>query len=127
MASIIHSPTISPISGDRRSIIPSNSAISGGIWKTRRAKSLIFAKVKDVEAIRVSNLGENLRLYGQFSSLVKESSEEEKEKQKYYVNMGDAIRTLREEFPQLFYRDLTYSIYRFFLLCTCLILSSLVC
>lgn len=127
MASIIQSPTISPISGDRRSIIPANSAISGGIWKTRRAKSLIFAKVKDVEAIRVSNLGENLRLYGQFSSLVKESSEEEKEKQKYYVNMGDAIRTLREEFPQLFYKDFTYSIYRFFLLYTCLILCNLVC
>lgn len=116
MASIIQSATISPVSGDRRSVIPSNSAISGGrgggIWRTRRAKSLISAKVEDVEAIRVLNLGENLRLYGQFSSLVKESSEEEKEKQKYYVNMGDAIRTLREELPQLFYRDLTYSIYR---------------
>ncbi|KAL8111263.1 uncharacterized protein LOC141666828 [Apium graveolens] len=110
MASIIQSPAISPV--DRRSIIPANSAISGGreagIWKTRRARSVIYAKVKDVEEIRVSNL----RLYGQFSSVVKESSEEEKEKQKYYVNMGDAIRTLREEFPQLFYRDLTYSVYR---------------
>ncbi|WOG90518.1 hypothetical protein DCAR_0209762 [Daucus carota subsp. sativus] len=112
MASIIQSPTISPV--DRRRESPSNSAIirEAGTWKTRRAKSLICSKLKDVEAITVSELGDNLRLYGQFSSLVKETSEEEKEKQKYYVNMGDAIRTLREEFPHLFYRDLTYQIYR---------------
>ncbi|GJP40414.1 hypothetical protein CLOM_g5046 [Closterium sp. NIES-68] len=30
----------------------------------------------------------------------------------YYVNVGYAIRTLREELPTLFYRDMTYDIYR---------------
>lgn len=55
------------------------------------------------------------RLYGQFSAPVKEGykrSGEEEEKQNYYVNLGHAIRTLREEFPDLFYRELTFDIYR---------------
>lgn len=30
----------------------------------------------------------------------------------FYVNVGDAIRTLREELPGLFYRKPTYNIYR---------------
>lgn len=30
----------------------------------------------------------------------------------YYANVGDAIRTLREDLPQLFYKDLNYDIYR---------------
>ncbi|PWA95651.1 hypothetical protein CTI12_AA046180 [Artemisia annua] len=38
--------------------------------------------------------------------------DEEKKKQNYYVNTGNAIRTLREEFPDLFYRELTFDIYR---------------
>ena len=38
---------------------------------------------------------------------------EEEEKQDYYVNMGYAIRCLREEFPELFYREPTFDIYRF--------------
>lgn len=35
------------------------------------------------------------------------------EKQDYYVNMGYAIRTLREEFPDIFQREPNYDIYRF--------------
>lgn len=34
------------------------------------------------------------------------------DKQKYYVNMGDAIRTLREEIPLVFYREPSFDIYR---------------
>eukprot|EP01024_Parvocaulis_polyphysoides_P072905 TRINITY_DN9321_c0_g2_i1.p1 TRINITY_DN9321_c0_g2~~TRINITY_DN9321_c0_g2_i1.p1 ORF type:complete len:234 (-),score=18.84 TRINITY_DN9321_c0_g2_i1:588-1229(-) len=30
----------------------------------------------------------------------------------FYANLGDAVRTLRYEIPLLFYRDLTYDIYR---------------
>ena len=30
----------------------------------------------------------------------------------YYANMGDALRTLREDIPQLFRKELNYSIYR---------------
>ncbi|XP_072965876.1 uncharacterized protein [Typha angustifolia] len=34
------------------------------------------------------------------------------DKQKYYVNMGYAIRTLREEFPDIFYKEPSFDIYR---------------
>ncbi|CAK7348795.1 unnamed protein product [Dovyalis caffra] len=69
--------------------------------------------VKDCEA-RVSGLNQNGRLYGQFSAPVKQETKitkEEEEKQNYYVNMGYAIRTLREEFRELFYRELSFDIY----------------
>ncbi|MED6112410.1 hypothetical protein PIB30_061487 [Stylosanthes scabra] len=39
-------------------------------------------------------------------------SKAEEEKQNYYVNLGYAIRTLREEFPDLFYKELSFDIYR---------------
>lgn len=72
----------------------------------------IFCKVKDCAV-----LDENVNSYGQFSVPVKQGSkqskEEEEEKQNYYVNVGYAIRTLREEFPDLFYRELSFDIYRF--------------
>lgn len=76
---------------------------------------MICSTVKVVEP-RVLELGEkSVRLYGQFSApVVKESEEEEKEKEKqnYYVNMGDAIRTLRDEFPEVFYKEMSFGIYR---------------
>ncbi|XP_065859789.1 uncharacterized protein [Euphorbia lathyris] len=65
--------------------------------------------------VRVSELNQNMMLYGQFSAPVKEEtkpSKEEEDKQNYYVNMGYAIRTLREEFPDIFYKELTLDIYR---------------
>lgn len=34
-------------------------------------------------------------------------------KDEFYLNAGYAIRTLREELPSMFYKDLTYDIYRF--------------
>ena len=40
-------------------------------------------------------------------------SKEDEEKQNYYVNIGYAIRTLREEFSDLFYREINFNIYRF--------------
>ncbi|KAH1079503.1 hypothetical protein GYH30_054182 [Glycine max] len=33
-------------------------------------------------------------------------------KQQYYVNLGYSIRSLREDFPALFYRELSFDIYR---------------
>lgn len=80
-----------------------------------RTKVRTKVGIKDGE-FRVSGRNQNVRLYGQFSAPVKEEtkqSKEEKEKQNYYVNMGVAIRTLREEFPELFYRELSFDIYRF--------------
>lgn len=79
----------------------------------------VRAKVKECE-VGVSGGDQNVSLYGQFSAPVKQQgskpSKEEEEKQNYYVNMGYAIRTLREEFPELFYRELSFDIYRSFFL-----------
>lgn len=80
----------------------------------------ISCRVKDYAA-----WDQNVRSYGQFSVPVKHGSrsskEEEEEKQNYYVNMGYAIRTLREEFPDLFYKELSFDIYRceFLFYCLC--------
>lgn len=66
--------------------------------------------------VRVSGLDQGLCLYGQFSAPAKRGSKpskDEEEKQNYYVNMGYAIRTLREEFPALFHKELSFDIYRF--------------
>ncbi|KAJ1413812.1 hypothetical protein SESBI_19306 [Sesbania bispinosa] len=66
----------------------------------------LACKVKDGAVL---DLDQNLRSYGQFSAPVKA---EEEEKQNYCVNMGYAIRTLREDFPSLFYRELCFDIFR---------------
>lgn len=81
----------------------------------RNVKSL-NVRVRARSDVRVSGLNQNVRMYGQFSAPVKQETKrtnEEEEKQNYYVNMGYAIRTLREEFPGLFYRELSFDIYRF--------------
>ncbi|KAE8681969.1 delta(8)-fatty-acid desaturase-like [Hibiscus syriacus] len=97
----------------RRSKFPKSLAI----WKNDDQKIWSRANVrfgvKDVGST-VSDLSQSLRLYGQFSAPVKQGSKpgKEEEKQDYYVNMGYAIRTLREEFPDIFYRELNFDIYR---------------
>ncbi|KAJ7962485.1 NTF2-like domain containing protein [Quillaja saponaria] len=65
--------------------------------------------------------------YGLFSAPVKQGSrpsKEEEEKQDYYLNMGYAIRTLREEFPEVFYKELSFDIYRIFFKALCIDLVS---
>ena len=42
----------------------------------------------------------------------REKKQESEEQDDFYANLGSAIRTLREEMPHLFCRDLTYEIYR---------------
>ncbi|XP_050237261.1 uncharacterized protein LOC126686974 [Mercurialis annua] len=59
--------------------------------------------------VRVSQVNQ---LYGHFSAAVEQESKEEAEKQDYYVNMGYAIRTVREEFPDIFYKEPSFDIYR---------------
>eukprot|EP00887_Chlorella_sp_A99_P004841 scaffold4.g4841.t1 len=39
-------------------------------------------------------------------------SDEERRRRDFYANVGDAIRTLREDIPLLFHKDLNYDIYR---------------
>lgn len=59
------------------------------------------------------------RLYVKFSAPVKEdceiSTKKEENKQNYYVNMGHAVRCLREELPSLFYKEPNFDIYRLIL------------
>ncbi|KAL1532140.1 hypothetical protein AAHA92_32187 [Salvia divinorum] len=43
---------------------------------------------------------------------VSEIKDAEGRKHDYYVNAGYAIRTIREEFPELFYRELSFDIFR---------------
>lgn len=75
----------------------------------------VGSEVKPCE-IGVSKWDQYIRQHGQFATPLKggsKLSKEEEEKQNYYVNMGYAIRTLREEFPELFYRELSFDIYRY--------------
>ena len=44
--------------------------------------------------------------------MAREKKQESEEQDDFYANLGSAIRTLREEMPHLFCRDLTYEIYR---------------
>ncbi|RDX76773.1 hypothetical protein CR513_43192 [Mucuna pruriens] len=117
MAILIHSPEMSvalqiahnpnPKLSKLRSFKPYTKGKA--IGSTRGVR--ISCRVKDCAV-----LDENVKSYGQFSVPVKQGSkqskEEEEEKQNYYVNVGYAIRTLREEFPDLFYRELSFDIYR---------------
>eukprot|EP00268_Persea_americana_P024465 TRINITY_DN2386_c0_g1_i1.p1 TRINITY_DN2386_c0_g1~~TRINITY_DN2386_c0_g1_i1.p1 ORF type:complete len:281 (+),score=52.46 TRINITY_DN2386_c0_g1_i1:238-1080(+) len=41
-----------------------------------------------------------------------DKKEQEKKKDDFYLNLGTAVRTLREDLPLLFSRDLNYDIYR---------------
>ncbi|KAH1083921.1 hypothetical protein J1N35_023682 [Gossypium stocksii] len=80
------------------------------VWSRTNAR----VGIKDVGST-VSGLSQNLRLYVQFLAPMKRGSKpskEEEKKQDYYVNMGYAIRTLIEELPDIFYRELSFGIYR---------------
>lgn len=121
MALLIHSPEIStapqiahnpnPKPCNFNSFRPSTNGKA--IGTNRRVK--ISCKVRDYAVLDLG-LDQIVRPYGQFSVPVKQGSrsskEEEEEKQNYYLNLGYAIRTLREEFPDLFYKELSFGIYR---------------
>ncbi|KAM3282441.1 hypothetical protein P3S67_026086 [Capsicum chacoense] len=85
-----------------------------------RVRVGVYSKLKDLEEFPILNLENNLGVYAQFSAHVQTSTtsstevneEEEEEKRNYYLNTGYAIRTIREEFPSLFYKELTFDIYR---------------
>ncbi|KAK1326498.1 hypothetical protein QJS10_CPA01g02239 [Acorus calamus] len=42
----------------------------------------------------------------------KKGGGDDEDRRDYYVNTGYAIRTLREEYPEIFYREPTFDIYR---------------
>lgn len=104
MAFLISSPQVSPkISFD---LNPNSKSLKNFTILSSNSK------IRSRTSVKLSAVREDVKSHGQFSAAVKPSQEEE-EKQDYYVNTGYAIRTLREEFPQLFYRELTFDIYRF--------------
>ncbi|CAA3020249.1 Hypothetical predicted protein [Olea europaea subsp. europaea] len=97
--------------------------------RNRNFRVCVCSTVRDLEEVATevlksrSNCYDELGwLYGKFSAPVKPTGmalftaknvvDEEERKQNYYVNTGYAIRTLREEFPELFYRELSFDIYR---------------
>lgn len=72
-----------------------------------------LAKDKPI-GLKVScNVKDYDELLGLDQNLSSQGSKEEEEKQKYYVNLGYAIRSLREDFPSLFNKELSFDIYRF--------------
>ncbi|KAJ9535235.1 hypothetical protein OSB04_un001678 [Centaurea solstitialis] len=73
-----------------------------------RVRVRVSSRIKDLEPWILSDVTGSR---SSAATSVKPSKEDE-EKQDYYVNTGNAIRTLREEFPELFYRDLSFDIYR---------------
>lgn len=95
--------------------------------RRRNRKLSVSSGIKDLEKKEVSKLRRGgygyedclLWLYGQVkqdetvSFSVSETKDAEGKKQDYYVNAGYAIRTIREEFPELFYRELSFDIYRY--------------
>ncbi|KDP28545.1 hypothetical protein JCGZ_14316 [Jatropha curcas] len=121
MALLIHPPDISAVKilfnpNPNLKIIKSLSVFRNDERIGFRARAVSGGRigVKGCE-VRVSQLNQSMNLYGQFSVPVKQEpkqSQEEEEKQNYYVNMGYAIRTLREGFPELFLKELSFDIYR---------------
>lgn len=127
MSLIVPSVEVSSISGRRLEFpayfIPRSVGNQTVLKKNSRGgvRVRVCSRIKDFE-VGISELGHrNIGLYDVLAaapvnlsttSLPPKKSKEE-EKQDYYVNMGYAIRTLREEFPELFYKELTFNIYRF--------------
>ncbi|KAF8380133.1 hypothetical protein HHK36_027615 [Tetracentron sinense] len=127
MALLFPSLKLSIISGGTRGEIPARLLFKPNPRNSKSSRSLrdkeviirvrVRSSIKDCEA-RVSDSGQNTRQSQQFSAPLKPSSslpkqnKEDEEKQNYYVNTGYAIRTLREEFPELFFRELSFDIYR---------------
>ncbi|KAF3971896.1 hypothetical protein CMV_004542 [Castanea mollissima] len=109
MALLVHSPEISTLPKFFCNPNPRNPISFVTLRNNRMVGS------RDRVRVRVSELDQGLNLSGLFSAPVKRGSKpskEEEDKQNYYVNMGYAIRTLREEFPGIFYKELTFDIYR---------------
>ena len=46
-----------------------------------------------------------------------DAQDKQQQKDDFYVNLGLAVRTLREDLPLIFTKDLNYDIYRYLTLC----------
>ncbi|KAI3501209.1 hypothetical protein L1887_29072 [Cichorium endivia] len=83
-----------------------------GVPKDRNNRTKIRVKIcsriKDLEPWVLTDV----KGTGNSAATSVKPSKEDEEKQNYYVNTGHAIRTLREEVPELFYREPSFDIYR---------------
>jgi hypothetical protein len=112
MALIFSSPEISSVYFNPKTIKNCHESFGGSRCGVRVR---VCSRIGDAAGVSALKLDRGASLYGAFSISVKKGtkqSKEEEEKQDYYVNMGYAIRTLREEFPELFYKELSFDIYR---------------
>ncbi|KAL3615680.1 hypothetical protein CASFOL_041341 [Castilleja foliolosa] len=118
MSLLVPSPKISSLAGRET---PARAILR--VIRSRNVRFSVCSGVKDLDKellkLRVDNCEAGVRwLYGQVKQIdaaplsPKRDKEEEEKKRAYYVNTGYAIRTLREEFPELFHRELSFDIYR---------------
>ncbi|KAK7337993.1 hypothetical protein VNO77_18587 [Canavalia gladiata] len=111
MALLIHSPEMSLVPKIVHNPNPKSSRLYN--FKPLTKGKPIMGGLRascTVKECGVLDLDQNLKSHGQFSAPVKR--EEEEEKEDYYLNMGYAIRSLREDFPALFHREPSFDIYR---------------
>ncbi|XP_068664851.1 uncharacterized protein [Aristolochia californica] len=129
MASLLQSPDVASVSGIGRSPVLFNLcfntlstkirtfAVDREIRRNRRIGATGFRVCASTGECRVSASGsvQNLGNYCYFSAPTRRSWTHVQggdDKENYYVNAGHAIRTLRDEFPGIFYREPSFDIYR---------------
>ncbi|CAH8313325.1 unnamed protein product [Eruca vesicaria subsp. sativa] len=102
MALLVRSPEMIPTVSAR--VFPySNSNVRHAFMRKK-----VTVSARNMSGVK----NQKSRLYVKFSAPVKEDCEISS--QNYYVNMGHAVRCLREELPSLFYKEPNFDIYRFY-------------
>ncbi|KAL8499839.1 hypothetical protein ACS0TY_019725 [Phlomoides rotata] len=117
MALLIQSPGIS--------LLPGRGTPERCIPRRTNLRFSVCSGVKDLEKEGLNlrggdNYEDSLRwwMYEQVKQSetaplpTRKTEDEDGKKQDYYVNTGYAIRTIREEFPELFYKEPSFDIYR---------------
>ncbi|KAG2290372.1 hypothetical protein Bca52824_049976 [Brassica carinata] len=102
MAFLVLSPEITTVS---------TRSFPGSSLRHVFMRKKVTVSARDLSGVK----NQKSRLYVKFSAPVKEDCHiirEEDDKQSYYVNMGHAVRCLREELPSLFYKEPNFDIYR---------------
>ncbi|PKA59038.1 hypothetical protein AXF42_Ash001131 [Apostasia shenzhenica] len=142
MALLLTLPEVSSILGGTVNARPKNLSVPGlGRWTPtaiNRTEICACGRVADREGriVRVSDPIRDGRLSFVFWSPVlrvssaspqppslRQQRDGDGDKQDYYVNLGHAIRTLREDYPVIFYKEPSFDIYRRFLSATPLVLG----
>ncbi|XP_078439366.1 DUF2358 family protein (DUF2358) [Wolffia australiana] len=95
--SLAGAASLSPIGGDVRSSLGISTKFGG------RQRARVSLPVRSIPVSTISPLP---------SLDERPKREGGGDKHEYYVNMGHAIRTLREDFPSVFYREPSFDIFR---------------